>query len=290
MDPTTINTSTLTLKNTNTSVPIAGTVTYNTGTRVATFTPSAPLVNGTSYTVTVTTGARDLAGNQLASQFTSSFTTIPAPPIVTGTFPNAFDTDIAVDTAVTVTFSQAMDPTTINSTTFSLKTTSGGIPVAGTVTYNAATFTAKFKPNARLANNTVYTATVTTGVKDTFGQPLASDKVFSFTTTKFPTVVATSPADNATGVPVTAFVTATFSEAMDATTITTSTFTLKTTAGGIAVAGTVSYDAPSNTAKFTPSAPLAPSTNYTATITTGVKDSSGNAMQANKVFTFKTAP
>jgi len=290
MDPTTINTTTITLKNTNTSAAAAGAVTYNSGTRVATFTPNASLVNGTGYTVTVTTGVKDVSGNALASQFTSSFTTIPTPPIVMATFPNNFDTEIAIDTAVTVTFSQAMDPTTINSITFSLKTTSGGTPVAGTVTYNAATFTAKFKPSAPLANNTVYTATVTTGVKDTFGQQLASDKVFSFTTTKFPTVIATSPANNATGVAVTAFVTATFSEAMDATTITTTTFTLKTTTGSIAVTGTVSYDAPSNTAKFTPSAPLAPSTNYTATISTGVKDTSGNAMQANKVFTFTTAP
>ena len=290
MDASTINSTNITLKNTATSAPVAGTVTYTTVNSIGTFTPTAPLSNGTQYTVTVTTGVKDLAGNAMVSPFTSSFTTIPAPPIVTATFPANFDVEIAVDTAVTVTFSNAMDPTTINSTTFSLKTTSGGTAVAGTVTYNTSTFTAKFKPNAPLSNNTVYTATVTTGAKDVAGQPLASDKVFSFTTTKFPTVIATSPAANATGVAVSAFVSATFSEPMDASTITTTTFNLKTTSGGIAVTGTVTYDAPTNTAKFTPSAALTPNIGYTATVTTGVKDVGGNAMAANKVWSFTTAP
>jgi len=293
MDPSTINTTNITLKNTATSAPVAGTVTYSAGNSIATFTPTAPLSNGTQYTVTVTTGVKDLGGNPMASPFTSKFTTIPAVPIVVDpTFPANFDVEIAVDTAVIVTFSHAMNAATINSTTFSLKTTSGGTAVAGTVTYNTSTFTAKFKPNAPLSNNTVYTATVSTGAKDIANQSLAADKVFSFTTTKFPTVIATSPAPSATGVAVSAFVTATFSESMDATTITTTTFNLKTTSGGTAVAGTVSYDAASNMAKFTPSSALSPNTSYTATVTTGVKDAtaSHNAMAADKVWSFTTAP
>jgi hypothetical protein len=54
--------------------PVAGTVTMA-GT-TATFAPSALLANGTTYTATVTTGARDLAGNGLATARTWSFTTV----------------------------------------------------------------------------------------------------------------------------------------------------------------------------------------------------------------------
>ncbi|MDQ3082772.1 MAG: Ig-like domain-containing protein [Gemmatimonadota bacterium] len=47
---------------------------------MATFTPTTPFAPATSYTGTVTTGARDLAGNGLAGTFTFTFTTAAAAP------------------------------------------------------------------------------------------------------------------------------------------------------------------------------------------------------------------
>jgi hypothetical protein len=77
MDPTTINGTTFTLKTTVGSIAVVGTVSYNTSTRVATFTPNAALTPSTNYTATVTTGAKDLAGNPLAVNASFSFTTAP---------------------------------------------------------------------------------------------------------------------------------------------------------------------------------------------------------------------
>ena len=54
--------------------PIAGTVSWS-GTTLG-FRPSSPLAGGTSYTALVTSQARDLAGNRLASEKAWSFTTI----------------------------------------------------------------------------------------------------------------------------------------------------------------------------------------------------------------------
>ncbi|HXT73652.1 MAG TPA: Ig-like domain-containing protein [Candidatus Angelobacter sp.] len=99
-----------------------------------------------------------------------------------------------------------------------------------------------------------------------------------------PTVVSTAPANNATGVPTAQIITATFSEAMNAATISTSTFTV--TAPGGAVAGVVTYSG--MTATFTPSAALAASTVYTGTITTGAADPLGNHLASNFVWTFTT--
>jgi len=80
-----------------------------------------------------------------------------------------------------------------------------------------------------------------------------------------PTVTSTSPDSAAAGVPINTKILATFSEAMDPSTITTSTFTLKT--GTTLVSGTVSYTGV--TVTFVPSSNLTASTVYTATITTG---------------------
>ena len=68
-----------------------------------------------------------------------------------------------------------------------------------------------------------------------------------------PTVTFTSPAHAAKGVPINTKILARFSEAMDASTITTSTLTL--TAGTTAVTGAVTYAG--TTATFAPSSNLA---------------------------------
>ena len=101
-----------------------------------------------------------------------------------------------------------------------------------------------------------------------------------------PTVSSTSPANGATGVAVNTTITATFSEAMDASTITTSTFTVST--GGGNISGTVSYNSTTKTATFTPSGNLSFPTTYTATITTGIKDTAGTAMVSNYSWSFTT--
>jgi len=110
-----------------------------------------------------------------------------------------------------------------------------------------------------------------------------------------PTVTAQSPVDGATGVAANSTVTATFSEAMDAATISTSTVELRGPApGNVLVPSTVSFNASTRTVTLTPSAVLSASTLYTATIKGGivdprVKDVSGNALAANFSWTFTTA-
>ena len=103
--------------------------------------------------------------------------------------------------------------------------------------------------------------------------------------TTAPTVSSTNPNDGATSV---ATITATFSESMTISTISAATFSVAGPGAG-EVPGTVSYGDQSNTATFTPTSALTPGAIYTATITTGVEDASGNAMAVNKVWTFTTA-
>jgi hypothetical protein len=106
-----------------------------------------------------------------------------------------------------------------------------------------------------------------------------------------PTVTATSPAANATGVAVAADTTATFSEAMQAATLTTATVTLVAQGSPTPVAATVSYDAATQRVTLGPTARLAANTVYTATIkggSGGATDLAGNALATDRVWTFTT--
>ena len=106
-----------------------------------------------------------------------------------------------------------------------------------------------------------------------------------------PTVLATSPAAGATGIAVGADATGSFSEAMDASTITSATITLTT--GTTSVPALVTYNSTDKAAVLNPGADLAPDTTYTATIkggTGGVKDAAGNALATDKTWNFTTAP
>jgi Bacterial Ig-like domain len=153
------------------------------------------------------------------------------PPTVISVAPPDGAAGACPNTIVTATFSKAMNPATINDTTF-LLAGPGPTSVPGVVTYDAPGNTAIFTPSSTLALSTVYTATITTGAKDTFGNSLASDFVWSFTTGSTtcqpgpPTVISVTPPDGASGICPDTVVVAAFSEAMNPSTINTTTFTL----------------------------------------------------------------
>ncbi len=288
MDPMTISTATFSVVNTTLGgITVPGTVSYSGTTAV--FSPASSLSSGITYTATISTGAKDLAGNAMVSSYNWSFTTGAAldvtPPTVVSTNPLNNAANVALNKTVTATFSEKMNPLTINNTTVVLK--NGATIIAGTVTYNGTTAT--FSPSSNLAYNTTYTGTITTGAKDLAGNALVNDYVWSFTTLAAPvppTVISTNPLNNAINVALNKKVTATFSKAMNQLTINNATFVLKN--GAIAVAGTVTYSG--TTATFAPLANLLSNTVYTATISTGAQDVAGNALVNDYVWSFTTAP
>jgi len=290
MNPATINGTTFTLTGPGTT-PVTGVVTYDATSNNAVFTPSSALALNTPYTATITTGATDVYGVGLASNFAWTFTTNNAPcvaPQVISEVPASGAAGVCPSSVVTATFSEAMNPATINATTFTL-TGPGTTSVTGTVSYAGST--AVFTPSSALALNTTYTAEIWTGAQDVFGDALAADFSWSFMTNTAAcapaTVTAVSPTANSTGICPNTLVTATFSEAMQPSTINTTTFTL-TGPGNTLVTGTVNYDSASNTATFTPANPLALDQPYAANISPGAEDLSGNPL-ANYNWTFMTS-
>jgi hypothetical protein len=96
--------------------------------------------------------------------------------------------NVVTGTAVTATFSQLMDPETVNSSspgnllTFTVTETNGN-DVPGTVVMNDANTVATFTPTSSALNpNTSYTATVTTAAKNAAGVAMANSIEWTFTT------------------------------------------------------------------------------------------------------------
>jgi hypothetical protein len=104
------------------------------------------------------------------------------PPTVVSAsiLPPSGSSGICPNTVVTAIFNKMMNRATINTTTFTL--TSSGASLTGGVTYDPSTDTATFTPASLLAVGTTYTATITTGAMDQFGNGLAADFMWSFMT------------------------------------------------------------------------------------------------------------
>jgi hypothetical protein len=303
MDAATISTGTIELRDSANAL-VASAVSYDATTRVATLNPTPTLAAQAVYSVRVRGGAtdprvKDVAGNALAADSTWSFTTggDGTAPTITTRSPASGATGVSRTANVTVTFSEAMNSSTINSGTFELRNPAGTL-ITASVSYNATSRVATLNPSPTLAALTVYTARVrggASGVQDAAGNPLAADATWSFTTvadTTAPTVSSVSPGSGAFGVSRTGNVLANFSEDMDPATINGSTFELRTS-GGALVSAVVSYSSSNRRATLNPNATLSAFTTYTATVRGGttdprVKDAAGNALAGNRVWSFTT--
>jgi hypothetical protein len=98
------------------------------------------------------------------------------PPKVTSTVPKATAKGVAPGANITATFSEAMDASTINSSTFKLFKAGTTNLIPAVVTYNPTTNKAILNPNANLKLGTKYKAAVTTGAKDLADNQLDQDQ------------------------------------------------------------------------------------------------------------------
>ncbi|MCK4266655.1 MAG: Ig-like domain-containing protein, partial [Thermoplasmata archaeon] len=163
---------------------------WSNGNKTMTFDLSAPLSSTTTYTVTISTDAKDLRGNHLVSDYQFSFTTedVVAPEI-TLTSPADGETDLLFNTNVSVTFSEAMDT---GSVTYTCSPDPGGWSVAWSSGNTIATFS-----HNDFNSKITYTFQIT-AAKDAAGNDLVAGAVpnpWSFTTVDVvgPEITSTSP-------------------------------------------------------------------------------------------------
>jgi hypothetical protein len=252
------------------------------------------LVEGSSHTVEVR--AVGTAGNADTTPASRTWTVDTTAPTVVGVSPMNAATGVDRPTNVEVTFSEDLD---WDYQDFTLTKQGSSSPVAwSSIGYSRLTNTATLDPASSLEVNTAYTATIkggSNGAKDLAGNTLAQDYSWSFTTAKADTTApsVSSVTPTGTGVARGTNATATFSERMDPTTITTSTFKLfrcsSTTSTDCATQITnVGVSLSTNGLKATlnpyptfPTNLLASRTKYKVVVTTGAKDEAGNPLDQN---------
>lgn len=192
MSAATLTAATIELRNGATPVP--ATVTAGGDGRSATLTPSALLAYNTLYTVVVGTGVADQAGNGLAAPVAFSFRTVSpdvTSPRVTAISPANNAVDVSLVSVIDVTFSEAIDPTTVTAQSFRVSV--GGADVAGTRSLRSGNTAVRFTATDPFPAESVVVTELSAGITDVYanpladsaGQPLAGPLTFTFLTGAF---------------------------------------------------------------------------------------------------------
>jgi hypothetical protein len=172
LDRGSVTGSTLTLAVGGGGVPVA--YGFSNGDRTVTMTPvTRPLQLAATFTITATVGIRDTSGNALAAAVTSTFTTkqpdATAPRVASIVPPNNA-VDVPIATFIEATFTEPIDPATIDAHSF--RVSADGAPVAGQLIVLNDGVTVRFRPAQPLAFSTVVVTELTSAVKDLAGNAL----------------------------------------------------------------------------------------------------------------------
>ncbi len=287
---TSVVTGTLRLLQGGTSV--SGSVTLSNDSLSLTFTPTQNLAASTTFTVSV----QDVADNQSAPLFQSTFTTgtttdIVAPQIVQAS-PQNGATAVPINAPVHVLFTEAMDPATLIPQNFIVTDQTTGQAVPGMIQVDATGATASFVPQPFYGISRTINVRLTSSIKDTFGNGLTgSGTNFNFTTgfgtdTQGPGLLGTSPATGATAVPLNSLIVAEFDSPLD---VVSASKGFQVQLNGTAISGGIALSDSNMRITFTPLGGVTANSTYTISITSQITDVAGNPLANLGAFTFTTA-
>jgi Ca2+-binding RTX toxin-like protein len=234
------------------------------------------LANGVPVTFKVQ--ATNAIGSSAFSGLSNAVTPDATAPTVTARGPAANALVQSQLTNVTATFSEAVQPATLTTATFTLRA-GAAAPVAAAVTYNATTRVATLNPTATLAAGTRYTATLSTGVKDLVGNPLATTS-WAFSTGPALVLTTHTPATNAINVRRGANVTFTLNRAPVGVNGATVRLVQVSTGAGVGNVLTVTGSTVTFNPGGTTAGLLLPNTLYRLVINAGITDAAGNPLAA----------
>ena len=181
MDPSTINAQTFQVSDSSGKLA-PGIVSYDPDFNIASFLPDPALQAGAAYTATITTSAASTGGVHLASAYSYAFTTRSdsdtSPLIVNSVNPAANATCVSASTAITITFDEAPDASTVVPGNFMVSGPNGAISVK--ISFNVATTQVVLTPASTLPSGTI-TVTVN-NVADLAGVKMAAPYTWTFST------------------------------------------------------------------------------------------------------------
>jgi hypothetical protein len=283
LNPATITASNIYLYDSTTGLHPAATLTQPQPNEVR-LTPTANLPANHYIDVYVTTGLQSTTSVPATSTSWWEYTGTaadPTLPVITSAVPMNGATGIGVNVQPGVIFNKAIDPVSVNSTTFQVL--NGATPLAGSYWFSSNDTRVEFVPNAPLPANSVLTMMLN-GVTDQVGNPITYSSTFTtaagpdFTA---PTVLYTSVASNES-IPINSAISVQFSEPMDATSFGVNNLRIYDSLLGANIAATVTWNAVQTVAYIVPNTPLAAGREYYFYVNGGT-DLAGNQMNGIEI-------
>jgi len=199
MNPASLNSSTIVV--TNNGMPVSGNITLNRINTGATFLPFSNFLPNSLVNVALSSRVTDMAGNRIVgsggvgNDFISSFTTASttdtiSPSIVSINPPNGA-AGIDPHTTVSVTFSEPINPVTVNSETFTISV--GGVRQSGRISFSGQNTIVTFTPDQTFPTLSLVAVTLLPGISDMAGNFITSTFTSSFTTRGEPRLVIGYP-------------------------------------------------------------------------------------------------
>jgi hypothetical protein len=277
VSPVTVNTNTIVVSYAGVS-HVAGAYAINGGT--VTFTPASAFPGNTSISVQVS-GVQDLIGNvnQFASaSFVTAAVADTTPPAVVSVTPADASTGVGLNAQVVVTFSESLNPGTVNNNTFALFANGNRIGNIASVSADNRTVVLT---GGTLPASSLISLVITSAVKDLAGNAL-DDFVSEFVTedapdTSRPSVVSQRPANGASGVSASSGIVLFVSEPLNPSTVAGA---IHVSQNGVLVDGSVQVTGNGQVVQFQPLVAWAPNALIQVFLEGAAQDLNGNALNS----------
>ena len=293
IDPTTISTATVPVLVSGFSGVLAGNYTFDSTGTVLTFTPLSPLPQNATIVVQVYSSAiLDLSGNPsnyAYSTFSTGAGSDATGPSVVSVTPQNGATGMGANVAIVLTFSESLNPNTINTGTLGLlvngSAPSGGVGITTSQDNRVVTLS-----SYSLAPSSVVTVLATPGLTDLYGNPLTNFQSEFYTgpalSATAPAVVSQRPGVGATGVPANSSVVLYFSQPMNVSTLLGGVFVSQ---NGTLASGTLQVSDNGQTVQFIPTAAFPVGALVQVFVASTVQSTAGAAMNSYQS-SFTVAP
>jgi hypothetical protein len=278
LDPAKVTPSFFSIRKSNNDEDVSGSLSLKDGVRgtntILTFVPDHPWSPNTRYTVKIDT-------EYYYGVFTTGTTSDDQAPYVVKVNPPAGVTGVAINSVISVEFSEPMSPSTINGLSFRLSDSRGSI--GGRIVADRLKIFS-FIPDSLLAPDTIFSVTIDANVADLAGNLMTSAFTSNFTTQSSednypPRVETVNPPNEATEIPANTTIRITFSEPMNSSTINEDNcFITGPNDWDAKVPSTIILSGGNTQVTLTPTQPLFAGRNYYVHATTSVMDMAGNNM------------
>jgi hypothetical protein len=240
----------------------------------------------TLFTVTLSTAAKDTAGNHLRFPLVSSFRTVQSYVTYSGIQTNPVNGDIYVTPlnsgGISVTFPRRMNPATTEAATYITPS------MNKTILWPDENVMTIYTGGPYLSDTTI-TVSIDRSAKDKDGIALGETFSFWFRTAPLQ-VTSTYPTNAQLYVATSQYVTLTFNSYVDRNSVQAAFSITPQVSGSFVYGSGSSYSNEPSQVTFVPSSALQPNTKYTVVLTPSVNDLYGVSMKNGCTFSFMTRP